>query len=804
MMVGSAPRRFAAPWGARAVLAMMLAGLLLAVPGPARADDSQLTLLVSQRWQIAGTQGTWTPYVVTVRNEGQATFTGDVFLVPNDSRVGPINGYPVYQTHLSVGRGTERSAVVYVIDAPSGYQAQLRDPSGRLVLRADLSGTARASAALGILSDLPQAEQKITAPLQSVTRVDASLSRFASAGAFPTSAAYLSGLSALVIDQFDSAALSQAQVQALKDFVGLGGTLIEAGGPTWRRTLLPLPPELLPLRPTSTATAGLGPLAELSGRQTDATAQVVAGEAPGARVVLTAPDGQPLVLEGLYGSGRVIELAFDPFAEPFDAQTNLAAMAWSQAISRALSGVQGGSRPLAAGYGAASGAAAGGSAPAGPGSWAPGYGTGADQLYQILQDTPAAASPPTGVLGGLLVGYVLLVGLLNYLFLKAAGRRQLMWVSVPLIAVVFTAGAYAFGFGSRGSDFLVTEVQVQRLAPEGGVEAYSFQGVYAPRKGDVHVNLPANTLASTAVVLGGIGDSRGTSVISGGTRPEVLLGDVSVWNMRTVQTLSVAHPYSYEPRQSLALQTQLRVEKGHVLGKLTNLSSRPISNLELVGASGSEVVLTSTLPAGGSMDVDVELNGSTSTQTAGTRPGIKPIRGLSESSRQGMVHLAASQAMSGRQGDMALIGFTDAADSMRIEGERPGRQTVAAIVEPVQLQSADSLTGIPPRARLVSNVSDGNSTGQVDVYDFDLPAGLAVPVGLNYSLLDTTGQSVRAMDVYDWSGHGWRPLPRQSLPVRSQGPVPLTPGETASGVVRVRVQESVPGQATLSVSNQQQ
>ena len=170
-----------------------------------------------------------------------------------------------------------------------------------------------------------------------------------------------------------------------------------------------------------------------------------------------------------------------------------------------------------------------------------------------------------------------------------------------------------------------------------------------------------------------------------------------------------------------------------------------------------------------------------------------------------MVRLAASQALSGRQGEMALIGFTDAADSIRIEGEKPGRQTVAAIVEPIQLQSADSLAGIPPRPRLVSTVTDSGASGQVDVYDFDLPAGLTVPVGLNYSLLDASGQSVRAMDVYDWVGRGWRSLPRQSsVPVRAQAALPLAPGETAAGVVRVRVQEAVPGQATLSVSNQGQ
>jgi hypothetical protein len=167
-----------------------------------------------------------------------------------------------------------------------------------------------------------------------------------------------------------------------------------------------------------------------------------------------------------------------------------------------------------------------------------------------------------------------------------------------------------------------------------------------------------------------------------------------------------------------------------------------------------------------------------------------------------MVRLAASQALSGRPGELALVGFTDAMDPLRIDGARPGRSAVAAMVEPVQLLGSDSLAGIAPRPRLVSNYT-GDGVGLIDVYDFDLPAGLAVAPALNYSLLDAGNSSVRSVEVYDWINHTWRALPRQAVPIRPQAPAALAPGEATHGVVRARVRESLFYQATLSVSDQQ-
>lgn len=776
-----------------------LAGLLLIAwaPPAAAAPAGGLTLTLSQRWKVAGSVGAWTPYTATVRYDGPGAFNGDVFLVPNTTRSGPFTvDFPQYRSPVIVPGGAERTAQIYVIEAPGGYHAELRDEQGRVVATAAPNFAVPSGAAVAILSDLPQAEQRISAPLKSSSRIEVGISQFASAQAFPNSVVYLSALNGLIIDQFDSGALDHAQVQTLKDFVGLGGTLILVGGSSWRRTLTPLPRDLLPLRPTATATASLATLGEMAGLPSATAVQVVAGDvASWAKVAVASPEGQPLIVEGAYGGGRVLALTFDPLAEPVDGQLALAALSWSQAISRGLSGSQGGSQ--FAGLGFAGPSQPGTLGVSGPGTWSafPGY------LSQILNDTPAASSPALGLLAALLIGYGLLASLLSYILLKAIGRRGLLWVLVPALAVAFTAGSYLLGFGTRSSDYQLTGVQVQRLGPEGLVETYGLGAVLSPRRGDVRVGAVPNTLVSTAMpVFGPPNPGALESLITVGPRPEVLFTNVAVWELRPLQTLTMNHSFAAEPGPDMAITAELRLEQGRIKGQVTNHTSRTVRELRLVSASGTGAQLAATLAPGATARIDEAV-----TQTT---PGLPPNKNVvimqgravagpgpvyPQNSRQALIALGASEAV-GRAGDLAVVGLTAPVEAVRVGGGHAAGSTQAVVVEPVRLQSADSLAGIAPQARLVGDRSDGAGTS-LDVYELDLPRGVTGRIGLSLAFLKGPVATPYPVEVYDWDLHSWRSLSLQPTAA------PLTPGETAGGEVRVRVREDRPGQAVLTATS---
>ena len=217
--------RIAAARAAAPLLALLAS--LMALPGQVLETDVTLTL--NQRWENVASLGSWAPYTATIKDEGTRDFTGDLLFIPNESvQKGQTATYPEYRLRVNVQKGSEKAFTIYVIQAPSNYRAELRDLAGHTMASADITGGPAGAHTLAVLSDQHQVDQRIPGykPLASY---QLSVSRFGSAAAFPNNAVYLSGLNAILIDDFDSASLSQAQVQALKDFVGLGGSLVVAG-----------------------------------------------------------------------------------------------------------------------------------------------------------------------------------------------------------------------------------------------------------------------------------------------------------------------------------------------------------------------------------------------------------------------------------------------------------------------------------------------------------------------------------------------------------------------------------------------
>ncbi len=66
-------------------------------------------------------------------------------------------------------------------------------------------------------------------------------------------------------------------------------------------------------------------------------------------------------------------------------------------------------------------------------------------LEDALAGAAAGKIPPFGVVAGFLLFYVGLLVPVNYLLLKRMDRRELAWVTVPLLAIQFSGGAYLMG-----------------------------------------------------------------------------------------------------------------------------------------------------------------------------------------------------------------------------------------------------------------------------------------------------------------------------------------------------------------------
>ncbi len=749
--------------------------------GPAHADDAGLSLQLSIGWDGGAVSGSWIPYQVNIRNDSSSRdFSGSVVIRPRGPTASATSTGSSYGTTyaqaIAVPHASQKTVTVYgayldVSGGGSGYVAELDDRGGTLVARSPISALSPGRFAIGLLSDSLQAAGEIRdVPLQAQS---AGVVQF-TPQTLPGGAALLSGLGALVIDNVDTSALSQAQDQALEQYVGLGGQLVLAGGAGWRRTLSQLPAQLLPLLPGGTAAASLDPVLDLLGEHTTLVAPAVVGAlAPGARVVLADGAGNPLLAELNYGAGRVVEVAFDPADEPLASHPEEVRASWAAVLGRVTSAAAGYSQPSSAGVILAPG----------PGQFVPNQGRIDDALSALLNDTPANALPPLGILVGLLVVYVLLAGPLNYGILRRIRRRELMWVTVPLIAAVFTAGSYGAGILVHGRDYYVNEIQVLRVTPGGAVDVASYDAVFSPSRGDIMVQLPASTLASTYLpVPSGLGAGFDDRVVNG-VNPVVSLRNVAVWTSRDLKTEATT-------RDVVAVEAHLRLENGKVAGTVSNRGRTAVRSLTLFTTDGRTATVAALLASGATLTVSAPL------RAALTQSGSPPICrtacvdtgagvvGAPGDKASAVMSAAAGAITSPASGVQSLAAVVDGLPGFRVGGLVPTRSLLAAFAMPLRLESVDALPASWSAPRMVAG--NGLAGNPISIVDYELPpmpasaqleisAGNASPIGTPA----VPGQRPQ-LEIYDWAAAAWSP-------VDLSHPFLLGAGERGPDLVRLRV-----------------
>src|SRR5215467_13906549 len=565
--------------GGAAILVVLATVLWYLVITPSRAGGAapDATPQVALSATATGT-GTWVRYLVTVKNLADGDFDGDVLLIdqPEDrdqqAAAGPsvpafggtkqiptaptVAGESAYRVHLSV---PSRKSVTVAILAPAFFTAVEAVMGNRQL---DFVGvTLGATIPVAVLSDVETAADAIEG--LHFDRFTPRAARFNSAHGFPTGAMRLAGFAAVVIDQFDTATLSQMQVKGLRGFVGFGGTLLLAGGTGWRRSIAPLPTDLLPIRPTTTVTLPLTPVATLAGASQEArSAPAAAGTlAPGARAVVDGDGGVPLVAELTYGAGKIVELAYDPSGDGTSG-TPYASLGWSEALGRGI-GQLPGNAPTAVSM------------------------LGPDPAFTAL--LPAAADaplPPPWLAVMALLLYVMIVGPVGYLLtIRRWKRPALFWMTVPLSAAIFTGAFYLIGTNLQGS-LHDSEIQVVRIGPGQAVNVLEYHRVLFLRRGNHQIDPGSNSLVAPMTLetfrvtgstcdrclsqLGGL--PSGSEHVIPGLHPVVDESGVVYGSVRVVASSQITNA-------PLGLDAQLGIHGGMVQGTVLNLGPLPVLRL---------------------------------------------------------------------------------------------------------------------------------------------------------------------------------------------------------------------------------
>ena len=353
-----------------------------------------------------------------------------------------------------------------------------------------------------------------------------------------------SALDRVVWQDVDADRLSPAQLEALRGWVAEGGRLVIAGGTAGPKVLGAFPDALLPYRPVTTTDV---PAASLSGilgaLPKDATALPGLSGALIDGRTLAEVGGRVVAADRTYGSGQVTLIGFDP-TSAWIVDSKAAQGLWRRLLpTRSSSGLSFADDSM---------------------------------LVSAVSQLPSLALPPVGGLIVLLAAYILLIGPINYLVLRRLDRREWAWLTMPILVVTFTVGAYGFGTALRGNDVIVNEVGIVRgAAGAADGDGQIYLGIFSPSRGQYQLQVPGGALLSSPINgdFGGTGSASQLDVLQGDPA-RVRNLEVGFGSLRTIRAeTAVTVPL---------VETDLRLQDGFLVGTVKNASTVPLLDAALV------------------------------------------------------------------------------------------------------------------------------------------------------------------------------------------------------------------------------
>jgi hypothetical protein len=362
-------------------------------------------------------------------------------------------------------------------------------------------------------------------------------------------------LDRLVWQDIDSNQLVPEQLSAMRTWIAGGGRLVIVGGTAGIGTLSAFPDDLLPYRPTATVdldpavlTSLLGPLPDGAG-----VLPAMAGTLGGGRPLATSGD-RVVAAELNYGGGQVTILGFDP-TTPWLAESKAVDGLWTAAL------------PERSGDGTLL--------------------SDDSQIVTAVYQLPNLALPPTSGLLILIAAYIVVIGPINYIVLRRLDRRELAWITMPVLVLAFAAAAFGYGALLRGTDVAVNEVAIVRGAPDATeATAQVYFGVFSPTRSTYRVDLPQGPLLASPMTSDPFGLGTGFLDILQGTGPE---RPSAVRNL-AVGTNSLRIVRAELPVEGPRMRASLTLENSILTGTFENASDRKLENVAVVLGSSSVVL----------------------------------------------------------------------------------------------------------------------------------------------------------------------------------------------------------------------
>ncbi len=282
---------------------------------------------------------------------------------------------------------------------------------------------------------------------------------------FPEDINALKTFNALVINNFDTSKLSPLQYENLKSWVSGGGLLIIGTGPSQNKTLAIFKDDFI--------TGEIGEIRTLTTSSLHKMAESKTVEAMNLSVLdISMKDSTPIIKDGDFtllqkidkGKGVIAVASFDFGMEPLSSWIGNSAFA--DKVMGAIFPQYYQSEMYRKGM------------------------MMQENLYAIdnaLRNIPELPLPKTSHLVFIYIGYIFLAAPLSYLILKRLDRRELMWLVVPALSLVFSGVIYFSGAGTRLTEPITNVISVVDIDNSGTIIPKTYAGVFTPNKDNIRI-----------------------------------------------------------------------------------------------------------------------------------------------------------------------------------------------------------------------------------------------------------------------------------------------------------------------------
>lgn len=460
---------------------MMVAAALCGVARPVCAQQESKATITELEIGIGGTHkvGFWTPVRITL-NAGQSSLRGTIALTTPDNDGVPVTFIDDEPVTIDAGQQRTLERYIKLGRRRADINVEVRTSEGVVAQRGWVSGDLSeelASNRKWILTLGPDigVAQAVKGPL--VTGLD-------NLDALPSQWQGYEGVDIVVLSTSDFerfASISLEQVTALERWVRLGGRLIFCVGSRGEDVLSDESPwrvfapgsfsRVLTARSLSSletyvaSSQALDAVATPGGRTmlTMTLLEDVRGKVP---VFQRATDGiRPVVVRAPTGLGQVVFAAVDLDQPPFSIWEGRRRL-----VEKLLSGDEQQNERLASRRSAGQ-------------LMHLGYDDLVGQLRSALDQFSGVRLVAFSWVAGLILAYILLIGPADYFLLKDVIRRmQWTWVSLPIVALLFSGLAIAMHRRYKTPEVKLNQIDLVDVDAEAGlVRGTTWTHVYSPR-----------------------------------------------------------------------------------------------------------------------------------------------------------------------------------------------------------------------------------------------------------------------------------------------------------------------------------